>query len=100
LAQTSRPFLLAQTSRPFLLAQTSRVIVEDDPEVLAPAFGAPEVAAGHGGGEAERPRGVTAHGARMEHLRVRDRAADHEAFQTRADGLDLGQFGHGIQPAR
>ena len=74
-------------------------VVEGEPEVLAPAFGALEVAAGHGGGEAKRPRGITAHRARVEHLHVLDRAADDEALQALADGLDLGQFRHG-KPSR
>ena len=70
------------------------VIVEGEPHVLAAAFRAGERAADHRGGEPGRAGGVAADRARVKDLGGGDGAADHVAFEARADGLDLGQLRH------
>ena len=70
------------------------VVIQGEPEVLSATFGPDEGAVGHRGGEAVGAGRVPADGARVEHLGLGDRPADHMALEAGPDGLDFGQLRH------
>ena len=77
------------------VAEEGVAVVEREPEVLAAAQGALEPATGQRGGEAGRAAQVAAYRTGVQDGDRLDGAADDVAGQAVADGLDLGQLGHG-----
>jgi hypothetical protein len=67
-----------------------RVVVERQPEVLAPPPGAHDRATGELGGEVERAGHVPAYRARMQHLYRLDPAAGDPFVQAQPHRFDLG----------
>ena len=76
------------------MAQQGVSPVESQPEVLAPAPGVDDRAAGEAGGEVVRPGEMAAHRARIEHGDVGDGAANDVLGESAADDLDLGKLRH------
>jgi hypothetical protein len=76
------------------VGQQRLIVANREPKVLASPLGAHRLPPSDRGREPDRACRITPDGARMQHLRCRDRPPDNVTFQARADGLDLGQLRH------
>ena len=71
-----------------------RLVVERQPQELAPPAGARDRAVDQASGELPLPARLAAHRAVAQHPRTSDAPASDVRIEAQADGLDLGEFRH------